>query len=555
MIGLGLSTLAIAQALATAQLFAGILEGETFIALTVPFVVLAAALILRPAVSALRELVAHAVASRMKRDIRERILRHDAARGPFAVQPDRLGARHALVVDGVENLEPYVTRYIPQVVVTGITAVVAIILLAAIDPVVGASAAVIAAVVPFVPRLWDCVMRRRGDDHWSAYSSMHADVVDSMRGMETLKLLSATEGRRAELARSSATLLATTLRQLRLSLVESGLTGFLLVAGPALALTVGVARVTSGELAAPLLFAIALLSFEAFRPFRDLANHWHAGYLGATAGTRLSQLLESDPTDNAANATISTAVSTTVPDGVAITIEKARVRYPGSVREAITDVSLTIPRGTVTAIVGPSGSGKSTVANLMLGLLTPDSGRVSIAVSSERPPLSLVSQDPVLFSGSLRDNFSMVAPDADDAEMLAALDRAEASELASADRGGLDAPVGDAGALLSGGQRQRVAIARALLRRSPVLVLDEATSALDAHRERTLLASLRNATRQDGSLTVVLIAHRLAAIHDVDQIIVMADGQVVETGRYDDLVAAGGLFANLHAAQSEQVDA
>lgn len=546
-VGLALSALAVTQAVVMSSLFTGIVDGASLAALTGPFVVLAAALLLRPLATACRELVAHGVASRMKRVLRERFLAQDAAQGPFAGQDARLGERHALLVDGIENLEPYVTRYLPQVLVTVITAVVTVGMLWSLDPVVGAVAGVTAVVVPLVPRFWDRVLRRRGDDHWTAYSGLHADVADSMRGMETLKLLGAEQRRRAELTVAGDSLLRSTLGQLRLSLVESGLTGFLLVAGPALALSVGVARVASGALEPAALFAVALISFEVFRPFRDLSNHWHAGYLGVTAGTRLLSYFRAP-----AHGPAITAVDGDVTAGNAIEIDRVRVRYPGADLPALDGLSVTIRRATVTAIVGASGSGKSTVANVILGLLSPEQGRVALMDSQDRPRVTLVSQDPVIFSGTLRENLTIVAPGADDAALLDVLSRAEAGELADPARGGLDGPVGDGGALLSGGQRQRVAIARALLRRSPVLILDEASSALDVRREHDLLASLRQAVIDD-DLTVVVIAHRLSSIRDADDIIVVDDGRVAEHGTYDGLVAAGGVFTRLHAAQAQGV--
>lgn len=556
LIGLVLSALAIAQALATSSLFTGILDRSALTDLAAPFVLLAAALLLRPLATATRELVAHAVASRMKRDLRGRVLDHETARGPFAAGDERLGARHALLIDGVENLEPYVTRYIPQVIVTAVTALVAVTLLVLIDPVVGAVAGTIALVVPLVPRLWDGVLRGRGEEHWGAYAGLHADVVDSMRGMETLKLLGAADRRRSELALASRSLLRATLRQLRLSLVESGLTGFLLVAGPAFALATGVARVASGELAPDALFAVALIGFEVFRPFRELANHWHAGYLGVTAGSRLLDQL-AVPVDEAgapANPAGPASDPVSPAPGIAIELEDVRARYPGADHPALDGLSLRIPRGSVTAIVGPSGAGKSTVANVVLGLLAPEGGRVAIDSAAAPSPVALVSQDPVLFSGTLRDNLALVAPDGDDDALRRALRRAQAPELA--DTGdGLDAQLGDGGSLLSGGQRQRVAIARALLRESPLLLLDEASSALDARRERALLTGLRASAEGGDRLTVVVIAHRLTAIRDADLIVVVDEGRAVEQGSYEELVEAGGVFARLHAAQTEQVDA
>ena len=212
-----------------------------------------------------------------------------------------------------------------------------------------------------------------------------------------------------------------------------------------------------------------------------------------------------------------------------------RARYPDAARPALDGVSLRIPRGSVTAIVGPSGAGKSTVANVLLGLLTPEEGDISIAAPA----------------GAVPDNYSYLriqcSSQARSAKTLPSCRPTAttrrcwehscvhgATELASLS--GLDAQVGDGGSLLSGGQRQRASIARALLRGSPVLLLDEASSALDARRERALLDGLRT-TAQENDLTVIIIAHRLTAIRSADLIIVMDRGHVHEQGTYDALAA------------------
>lgn len=550
-LGLLLSFLAIAQAVSTAQVFAGVVTGEPLAALTPPLVVLTAALLARPIVTACRELTAHAVASRTKTRLRARLLDAAAAAGPVAGGRQRAGAADSLLVDGVENVEPYVARYLPQVAVTTITAAAVIGMLMTIDPVVGAVTAFTALAIPIAPRLWDATLRRRGDDHWGAYSTLHADTVDAMRGMETLKLLGATRPTRHRLDTAGTRLLAATLAQLRLSLVESGLTGFLLLAGPAIALCVAVARVHADALPASALFLVTLLSFEAYRPFRDLANHWHAGYLGVSSGTRI--LAELDRQSNAAVLSTSARAPSTP---YAVELVDIIASYPAAETPALDGVTIRIRQGSRVAIVGASGSGKSTVANIMLGFVTPSSGRVALPDGGpRRAPVGLVSQDPVIFSGTVRDNLAVVAPDATDALLLAALTAAQAEELADPDLGGLDTPVGDAGAMLSGGQRQRLAVARTLLLDAPVLLLDEATSALEARRERALLEGLPQRTSEGTPVTIVVVAHRLTSIRDADEVFVLGDGHLLEHGRYDDLVARGGALAQLDAAQRDEVPA
>lgn len=579
--GIALTAVAIAQAIATAELFTGIVTGAALESLTVATVVFAGALLVRPVLSMARELTVHAVAGRIKVQLRSRILTAEIAAGPLASSTSRSGERQSLLVDAVENLEPYFGRYLPQLVVTFVTGGSLVAALIMIDPVVGIVVGAIALAVPFIPRFWDAALAGRGEQHWAAYSSLHADVVDSIRGMPTLKALGAVHLRRQQLSAAGDSLLAATLSQLKLSLVESGLTSFFLVAGPAVALLVGAARVSSGELAPTTLFLVTMLSFEVFRPFRDLSQYWHAGYAGVSAGNRISALLanaEQAGSRAAGGAANATATATGVagaavhrhptrhpaahPSDSAVRADSLSFRYPGADSDALHNLNFTIPTGSTVAVVGESGSGKSTFASAMLGFAQPTTGELVIAGASTAllghegcsPLVSLVAQDPVLFTGSIRRNLHLVAPGASDSDLSRALFDAGAEELLDPSRGGLDAPVGDNGGLLSGGQRQRLAIARALLRDSPILLLDEASSALDARRENAILERLRETRRADGSArTVIVIAHRLAPIRSADLVLVFENGCLAESGAYNDLLARDGVLTRLHAAQTSGV--
>jgi ATP-binding cassette, subfamily B, bacterial MsbA len=217
-------------------------------------------------------------------------------------------------------------------------------------------------------------------------------------------------------------------------------------------------------------------------------------------------------------------------------------------------VDLSLPRGSVTALVGPSGSGKSTLAALLPRFMDPTDGRVTadgidlrdVTLASLRARIGLVTQEVVLFDESVRRNVAYGAPEASDARIREALSAANALAFVEALPEGLDTRVGEGGARLSGGQRQRLAIARALLKDPPILVLDEATSALDAESERAVQQALE---RLMAGRTVLVIAHRLSTVRRADQLVVLEAGRIVERGAHGELLAAGGLYRRLHDLQ------
>ena len=239
----------------------------------------------------------------------------------------------------------------------------------------------------------------------------------------------------------------------------------------------------------------------------------------------------------------------------ALRLERVGFGYAADDGEAVLhDVDLEVPAGHTVAIVGPSGGGKSTVADLVVGLLTPDRGWVSVdgvpldgaRVRAWRRRIGYVNQEPFLFNDTIRANLLLVREDANEDELRAALASASAA-FVDALPDGLDTVVGDRGVRLSGGERQRVALARAILRRPSLLVLDEATSALDPENERVIQEAI---ARMAGRQTILLIAHRLASVRGADTIYVLERGRVVERGGWDELVRRpGGRFRAMCRAQ------
>ncbi|HBB4535770.1 TPA: ABC transporter ATP-binding protein [Vibrio cholerae] len=222
-------------------------------------------------------------------------------------------------------------------------------------------------------------------------------------------------------------------------------------------------------------------------------------------------------------------------------------QYPNS-NSGIHGIDLKVPAGHTLALVGATGSGKSTLIKLLLRFQDPQAGQVlidgqpvtEISLRSLRQAVGLVSQDVYLFEGSIRDNIAYGRPDASDEEIVSAARQAEAWAFIEALPQGLDTPVGERGVRLSGGQRQRLSLARALLKNPPILVLDEATSAVDNETEAAIQRSLRRIAHDR---TVIMIAHRLSTIVHADQIAVIEQGRVVESGRHSELLAEDGFYA------------
>lgn len=292
------------------------------------------------------------------------------------------------------------------------------------------------------------------------------------------------------------------------------------------------------------------LAFEPLRRLGNISGLWQAA---AASIERMKAILDAQPL------LISPAQPVPAPTG-APRIELQDVHLSYGDLPVLNGLSFVAEAGRTTALVGASGAGKSTVFNLLARLIDPGTGTVSIggvrtcdmSLDDLRGLISVVTQDALLFDETLRENILLGRTDIDDHRLAAVLDAAHVSDFLPQLDQGLDSPAGPRGSSLSGGQRQRVAIARALLRDTPVLLLDEATSALDTRSESIVQAALDQLSQ---GRTTLVIAHRLSTVRAADKIVVMDRGKVVDQGTHEDLLAKGGLYADLYALQFRDTEA
>ena len=342
---------------------------------------------------------------------------------------------------------------------------------------------------------------------------------------------------------------------IRRSGARSVLVGFIIIATSAALLwglyqgtqAVVAGRITAGDLGQTVVYVILLAS-----AFAVLGEVYGDLLRAAGATERLMELLHTE----SPIASPPQPVRLPLPQaGSSVRFEALEFHYPSRPsQQALSAFTLDVQAGQTVAIVGPSGAGKSTVFQLLLRFYDPQAGRIvldgvatqDLALGDLRQRIGIVPQDAVIFSNSALENIRYGRPDATDAEVQQAAEAAFAHEFITALPDGYKTFLGERGLRLSGGQRQRIAIARAMLKNPPLLLLDEATSALDAESERMVQAALESAMR---NRTTLVIAHRLATVQKADLIVVLDHGQLVEQGTHAELVARGGVYADLAALQ------
>ena len=542
----------VGQGILIARVLAAIFAGDPPASVLPELAGIVALQLVRALLLAVRDAYALRVSGQVKAAVRDALTVKLLQLGPGSLQRTRTGTVQSAMVDGVELLDPLVGRFLPQAAASVLGAVAVTAYMVVLDPVVGAVVLACTLAAPLVAWASERLMDERASAWTRSYRGLYAENLDALQGMATLKAFNANRRWGAQLDRRARDFCRHSERLMVAWCASSGGVGLAVAVGTVVSVALAALHRAEGSLSTAELFTILILARECFRPFQDFQAAYHASYQALPASKGIFELLDARP-EVAGRRAPAGAPPVASPPG--LRLDGVSFTYGERDRPALDGFSLEVAPGERVALVGRSGAGKTTVVSLLLGFFELQRGEVLVGgrdlrqlpLDELRALVGVVAQDTYLFHASVRDNLLLARPGATREQLEAAAGAARAHEFISALPDGYDTVVGERGLKLSGGERQRVAIARALLKDAPILVLDEPTSSVDAANEAQIQLALDELTR---GRTTLVIAHRLSTVRNADRIVVMEAGRVTEAGEHASLLARGGAYARLVAAQA-----
>lgn len=479
----------------------------------------------------------------VKRTLREKIYQKLLRLGLSYREQAQTSEVVQVSVEGVEQLETYFGAYLPQFFYAMLAPLTLFVYLSFVNFL---SAIILLICVPLIPVAIAAVQtwaKKLLSKYWGQYTALGDTFLENLQGLTTLKIYKADGFKNKEMNEQSEKFRKITMKVLTMQLNSITIMDLIAYGGAAAGVILAATQYANGKVELAGCLLIILLSADFFIPMRQLGSFFHVAMNGMAASDKIFRLLDL-PEPEQKNAA--------VPEDHSIICSDLRFSYDED-REILHGVDLTFPKGSFTAIVGESGCGKSTLASILMGRCKGYTGSVKVGntelseISEESlmKNFTYISHQSYLFKGTMRDNLLMGKPDADDIELWNALERAKLADFLRGENG-LETQLAEKGANLSGGQCQRLALARALLHNSPVYIFDEATSNIDVESENDIMEEIRTLAK---TKTVILISHRLANVADADNIYVLDNGTVSESGTHDELLQKQGRYADLWNAQ------
>jgi ATP-binding cassette, subfamily C, bacterial CydD len=526
-IGVATAALVLVQATLLARIVARAFHGGTLRDVRVDLILLVVAFVARGLLAWGFEVAGRRAASTVLSQLRLGLVERRVRRHPVALDGAEAGEIVAASVQGIDGLEAYFARYLPQVV---LACVVPLVVLAWVGAVDVESALVMLLTLPLVPVFMWLIGRyteSRTRERWQALRLLSTHFLDVVRGLPTLRAFNRGRAQAATIADVGERYRRATMRTLRVSFLSGSVLELAATLGVALvAVTVGV-RLADGGLGLQAGLTVLVLAPELYLPLRQLGVQYHASADGVAVADRIFALLDA-PSGAPAGGRLPAPSPATAP----VRLERVSFAYPARRGLVLDELDLELGPGETVALVGASGAGKSTVAALLLGLLSPSGGRISVGdvdlaecdPASWRRRLAWVPQRPAILRGTVADNIRIGDSSASDAPVHEAARLAGAHAFVKALPRGYETVVGDGGRPLSAGESRRIALARAFLRDAPLVLLDEPTADLDPASAELVAQAI---DRLRAGRTMLLIAHRPELARRADRLVRLERGQVL----------------------------
>ena len=501
------------------------------------------AIVVRLLAHYVQESVANRLGSAVKATFRERALEHMFKLG--VQHKERHGDVIHMLTDGLEQVDAYVARYIPQILYAIMIPLIMGIAIVDTLPIIGIILIITVPLIPFFMILIGKQADRLNKEQWERMSFLSGHFLDVLQGITTLKLFGRAKDQIKVIGRLSEEFKDSTLRVLRVAFLSALVLELVSTISTALIAVYLGLTLLDGEISFFSAFFILLLAPEFYTPFRQLGAAFHTGMAGKTSILKYEEFMNRQPSlPIGGQSQLKGKVQ-------AIEIKDLTFTYEDS-ENGVQHISLEAKRNSPIMLVGESGAGKSTIAHIIGGFLTAPKGSVTIDgldlcdidIEWWRQQITYVSQHPHIMKGTLREVLSF-GMDVSDKEILDACKEVQLLDVISRHTDGLDAVIGEGGLGLSGGERQRVALARAFLRKGQVLILDEVTAHLDVKTESIISTAILQLMKDK---IVIIIGHRLQTMHWASKLYVLKQGIIIQQGSYEELVAVHGYFKDLVAS-------
>ena len=447
--------------------------------------------------------------------------------------------------EGVEQLETYFGKYLPQLFYSLIAPVTLFVILCRVSLKASVVLLICVPLIPISIVVVQKIARKLLNKYWSIYTGLGDSFLENLQGLTTLKIYQADQQKADEMDAESQRFRQITMKVLTMQLNSTSVMDIVAYGGAAIGMAVAVTEFLHGNLNLSGTLCIVLLSSEFFLPLRLLGSFFHIAMNGMAVSDKIFRILDiSEP---------KTGEKTLPEGGLDISFRDVHFSYEKD-REILGGIDLQVPAGRFVSLVGESGCGKSTIAGILSGKNREFSGDIRIggvALGDVREDdlmehVVLVRHNSYLFKGTVRENLQMAKTDATDQEMREVLKKVNLLGFLDT-QNGLDTVLLEKAGNLSGGQCQRLVIARALLADAPVYIMDEATSNIDVESEELIMDVIHEMAK---TRTVLLISHRLANVVQSDQIYFLKNGEIRECGKHEELMALGGDYCHLYESQS-----